>query len=113
VNEILTAKEIAAELRCSKAQVYKLINGEVPGVQRLPAIPLGKKKKVVMRSSFEAWKRTIEIARINGRIASRLRSKRRRRCGLKEGSHAKAVSKWLCKEIQGWSLLDCPVAGER
>jgi len=65
MHEILTAAEVAAELRCSKAQVYKLINGEVPGVQKLPAIPLGKKKKVVMRSSFEAWKRTVEVARIN------------------------------------------------
>jgi predicted DNA-binding transcriptional regulator AlpA len=67
MNEILTAKEVAAELRCSRAQVYKLINGEVPGIHKLPAIPLGKKKKVVMRSSLEAWKRTIEIARINDR----------------------------------------------
>ena len=68
MNEILTAKEIAVELRCSKAQVYKLINGEVPGVQKLPAIPLGKKKKVVMRSSLEAWKRTVELARISDTI---------------------------------------------
>jgi hypothetical protein len=68
LNEILTAKEVAVELRCSKAQVYKLINGEVPGVQKLPAIPLGKKKKVVMRSSLEAWKRTVETARISDRI---------------------------------------------
>jgi hypothetical protein len=68
MNEILTAKEIALELRCSKAQVYKLINGEVPGVQKLPAIPLGKKKKVVMRSSLEAWKRTVEVAGIGDTI---------------------------------------------
>jgi DNA invertase Pin-like site-specific DNA recombinase len=27
VNGILTAQEVAAELRCSKAQVYKLMNG--------------------------------------------------------------------------------------
>ena len=68
MNEILTAKEIALELRCSKAQVYKLINGEVPGVQKLPAIPLGKKKKVVMRSSFEAWKRAVELSQFSGTI---------------------------------------------
>jgi Helix-turn-helix domain len=70
MNEILTAKEIALELRCSKAQVYKLINGEVPGVQKLPAIPLGKKKRVVMRSSLEAWKRTVEAARISDTITA-------------------------------------------
>jgi hypothetical protein len=68
MNEILTAKEIALELRCSKAQVYKLINGEVPGVQKLPAIPLGKKKKVVMRSSLEAWKRAVELSKFSGTI---------------------------------------------
>ena len=70
MKDILTAKEVAAELRCSKAQVYKLINGEVPGIHPLPAIPLGKKKKVVMRSSLEAWKHTVELARIGGTIAS-------------------------------------------
>ena len=60
MNEtILTAKEVAAELRCSKAQVYRLIKGEVDGVTPLPTLPLGR-KKVVMRSSFEAWKRANE-----------------------------------------------------
>jgi hypothetical protein len=60
MNEtILTAKEVASELRCSKAQVYRLIKGEVDGVTPLPTLPLGR-KKVVMRSSFEAWKRANE-----------------------------------------------------
>jgi len=60
MNEpILTAKEVAAELRCSKAQVYRLIKGEVDGVTPLPTLPLGR-KKVVMRSSFEGWKRANE-----------------------------------------------------
>ena len=67
-DEILTAKELAAELRCSKSQVHKLINGDVPGVQPLPAIPLGKRKKVVMRSSLEAWKRAIEVSPIGDTI---------------------------------------------
>ena len=58
-DEILTAKEIADELRCSKAQVYRLMKGEVEGVTALPTLPLGR-KKVVMRSSFEAWKHANE-----------------------------------------------------
>jgi hypothetical protein len=58
-NPILTAKEIADELRCSKAQVYRLMNGEVDGLTPLPTLPLGR-KKVVMRASFEAWKRANE-----------------------------------------------------
>ena len=62
-HPILTAKEVAAELRCSKAQVYRLMNGEVGGVKPLPSLPLGR-KKVVMRSSFEAWKRANEANRV-------------------------------------------------
>jgi predicted DNA-binding transcriptional regulator AlpA len=54
-NEILTAQEVAAELRCSKAHVYKLMNGQVKNRTVLPHIALGR-KKVVRRSSFEAWK---------------------------------------------------------
>jgi hypothetical protein len=64
-NEILTAQEVATELRCSKAQVYKLMNGEVKDRTTLPHIALGR-KKVVRRSSFEAWKRVNE----NGAILS-------------------------------------------
>ena len=63
MNEILTAKEVAAELRCSKAQVYKLMNGEVKDRSILPHIALGR-KKVIRRSSFEAWKRLNEIGAI-------------------------------------------------
>ena len=35
-DSILTAKEVAAELRCSKAQVYRLMNGAVPSVKPIP-----------------------------------------------------------------------------
>lgn len=63
MNEILTAKEIAAELRCSVAQVYKLMNGEVKDRTTLPHIALGR-KKVVRRASFEAWKAANETATI-------------------------------------------------
>jgi hypothetical protein len=63
MSEILTAKEVAAELRCSKAQVYKLMNGEVKDRTVLPHIALGR-KKVVRRSSLEAWKRANEIGAI-------------------------------------------------
>ena len=65
---------MAEELRCSKAQVYKLMNGEVKNRTILPHIALGR-KKVVRRSSFEAWKRLNE----NGAI-------------LADNSEMKAVS---------------------
>jgi excisionase family DNA binding protein len=59
MNEILTTKEVAAELRCSKSQVYRLLNGAVRDVPKLPHISLGR-KKVVRRSAFEDWKRINE-----------------------------------------------------
>jgi hypothetical protein len=62
-SAILTAQEVAAELRCSKAQVYKLMNGEVKDRTTLPHIALGR-KRVVRRSSFEAWKAANETATI-------------------------------------------------
>ncbi len=54
-NDILTVAEVAAELRCSKAHVYKAINGKVTGVSRLPAILMGR-RRLVRRTTFEAWK---------------------------------------------------------
>ena len=62
-SAILTAKEIADELRCSKAQVYRLMNGMVDGLTPLPTLSLGR-KRVVMRSSLEAWKLANEQNRV-------------------------------------------------
>jgi hypothetical protein len=55
IDNVLTVGEVAAELRCSKAQVYRLMNGEVDGLTPLPTLALGR-KRVVMRASLEAWK---------------------------------------------------------
>ena len=57
--EILTAKEVADELRCSRAQVYRLLNGSIKNVPKLPYISLGR-KRVVRRSALEDWKRRNE-----------------------------------------------------
>jgi hypothetical protein len=59
LDEVLSPVEVAEELRCSKAHVYKLIHGRVEGVSILPAISLGR-RKVVRRSSLEVWKRINE-----------------------------------------------------
>ena len=59
-DEILTAKDIATELRISTAQVYKVMNGKVKGCTRLPTICVGR-KKVVRRSAFEKWKQENEV----------------------------------------------------
>ena len=64
LDKVLTAEEVADELRCSKAQVYRLMNGVIEGLTPLPTLPLGR-KKVVMRSSLEAWKLANEQNRVN------------------------------------------------
>ena len=57
--DILTVSEVAADLRCSKAHVYKVIIGLVAGVSQLPAISLGR-RRLVRRSTLEEWKRSNE-----------------------------------------------------
>lgn len=59
MREVLTIPEVARHLRCSKAHVYNAINGKVEGVTPLPAIRMGR-RKLVRRSSLEAWKRANE-----------------------------------------------------
>lgn len=61
-DPLLTVKELAAELRCSKPHVYKAIRGEIVGVSRLPSISMGR-KRLVRRSSLEKWKRENESQR--------------------------------------------------
>ncbi len=53
---MLTVPEVAAELRCSKAHVFNMLAGKIAGVTILPCIQMGR-RKVVRRSSLEAWKR--------------------------------------------------------
>ena len=68
-DEVLTAAEVATELRCSKAHVYNTIAGKVDGVSPLPAICMGR-RKLVRRSALEEWKRINENAGSNGNIQS-------------------------------------------
>ena len=58
-DEILTVGEVAQDLRCSKAHVYKAINGTVEGISPLPVISLGR-RRLVRRSTLEAWKHANE-----------------------------------------------------
>ncbi len=64
-EQILTTAEIAVELRCSKAQVHRLLNGEVRNVPKIPCIALGR-KKVVRRSALEDWMRGNEKRILSG-----------------------------------------------
>ena len=53
-SDILTVKEIARRLRCSKAHVFNAINGKLSGVTRMPAINMGR-RTIVRAAAFEAW----------------------------------------------------------
>jgi len=55
IDPILTAAEIATELRISKSQVCKLFRGEVDGALPLPHLKVGR-RYVISRSLFEKWK---------------------------------------------------------
>jgi hypothetical protein len=52
--EVLTLREVAEALRCSKAHVCKIVNGQVAGAPRIPAITLGR-RKLVRRESLLRW----------------------------------------------------------
>src|SRR5262249_7515124 len=69
VDAVLTVYEVAQELKCSKTHVYNLINNRVAGVKPLPTISLGR-KKLIRRSSFEAWKRANEANGLGATLAA-------------------------------------------
>ena len=52
--EVLTLREVAQVLRCSKAHVCKIVNGQVAGTPQLPAITLGR-RKLVRRATLLSW----------------------------------------------------------
>jgi excisionase family DNA binding protein len=68
LEDVLTVKEVAEVLRCSKAHVCKIINGQVAGTPRLPSVSLGR-RKLVMRSTLLRWLAENEL---DGTMASSL-----------------------------------------
>ena len=53
-NKILTLREVADRLRCSKGHVSKLLNGKVEGVPPLTHMSMGR-RKVVPEECLELW----------------------------------------------------------
>jgi hypothetical protein len=53
-DDVLTVGDVALVLRCSKAHVCKMINGQVKGTAPIPAIAFGR-RKVVRRQSLLRW----------------------------------------------------------
>jgi excisionase family DNA binding protein len=60
-DEIFTVSDVANALRCSKAHVCNLISGKVAGVQKLPALKLGR-RYLVRLASLRKWMSAIEGA---------------------------------------------------
>ena len=73
LSGVMTVAEVARDLRCSKAHVYKTINGLVPGVSPLPAILLGR-RRLVRRSSLESWKQVNERAGADAKMILSLKN---------------------------------------
>ena len=68
VERTLTVRDVALELRCSVDHVYRVINGKVKYVSRLPAIPIGR--LVIQRDTLEDWKKTNEQPETDVMIAA-------------------------------------------
>ena len=67
----LIVAEVAADLRCSKAHVHKLINGSVRHLPRLPSIRMGR-RVIVRRSALERWKQQVEIESVDATLSASL-----------------------------------------
>jgi len=59
--EVLTIADAAKELRCSKAHLAKVLNGQVPCVPYLPHLRLGR-RKLIRRGMLYQWMAEVERA---------------------------------------------------
>jgi excisionase family DNA binding protein len=57
--EVLTTREGAQVLRCSKAHFCNLLKGRVAGVPRLPCLRLGR-RQLVRKASLKEWIEQVE-----------------------------------------------------
>ncbi len=56
-SNILTIKEVADILRCSKAHVQNVLVGKIPGVPKLTHLCMGR-RKVVRKEWLDQWLET-------------------------------------------------------
>lgn len=59
ISEVLTIKETAVVMRCSKTHVANLVNGRLTGVLPLASIRAGR-RRLIRRSSLERWMEQME-----------------------------------------------------
>jgi excisionase family DNA binding protein len=53
-RDILTIKDVAQILRCSKAHIANVLHGRIPGVPQLTHLNLGR-RKLVRREWLDEW----------------------------------------------------------
>ena len=53
-RDVLTLREVASILRCSKTHVSNAVNGKVPGLPRLTHVALGR-RILIRREWLEQW----------------------------------------------------------
>ncbi len=56
-QQILTIKEVAQLLRCSKAHVANALNGRVPGIPRLTHVSVSR-RKLIRKEWLNQWLET-------------------------------------------------------
>ena len=72
-TDVMTVGEVSRELRCSKAHIYNIIKGIVPGLSPLPTISLGR-RKLVRRSTLDQWKQANEHPPSDGILIESLKN---------------------------------------
>ena len=65
-QNILTIKEVAIILRCSKTHVANVLSGKVDGLPRLTHLNLGR-RKLVRREWLDRWMETNKVDEIEQR----------------------------------------------
>jgi excisionase family DNA binding protein len=60
-STILTVKDVAEILRCSKTHVGNVLSGRVPGVPRLAHVTMGR-RKLVRKEWLDRWLETNKVA---------------------------------------------------
>jgi Helix-turn-helix domain len=60
-STILTVKDIAEILRCSKTHVGNVLNGKVPGIPRMAHLTMGR-RKLVRKEWLDRWLEANKVA---------------------------------------------------
>ncbi len=58
-SKVLTMREVAVQLRCSRAHLSHIVNGKVAGLPPLPVVRIGR-RVLIRREVIEKWMFTVE-----------------------------------------------------